>query len=30
MRDVGKVLGLSLDQVDALSKAHAWWTSIIS
>jgi error-prone DNA polymerase len=25
MRDVGKVLGLSLDQVDALSKAHAWW-----
>ena len=25
MRDVGKALGLSLDQVDALSKAHAWW-----
>ncbi|HZP23960.1 MAG TPA: error-prone DNA polymerase [Terriglobales bacterium] len=25
MRDVGKVLGLSLDQVDALAKAHAWW-----
>ena len=25
MRDVGKALGLSLDQLDALSKAHAWW-----
>ena len=25
MRDVGKALGLSLDQVDALSKSHAWW-----
>ncbi|MDB5973786.1 MAG: dnaE2 [Nevskia sp.] len=25
MRDVGKVLGLSLNQIDALSKAHAWW-----
>jgi error-prone DNA polymerase len=25
MRDVGKALGLSLDQLDALAKAHAWW-----
>ena len=25
MRDVGKALGMSLDQLDALSKAHAWW-----
>ncbi|MDR3415589.1 MAG: error-prone DNA polymerase [Nevskia sp.] len=25
MRDVGKALGLSLDQVDALSKAYAHW-----
>ncbi|HUO95318.1 MAG TPA: PHP domain-containing protein, partial [Steroidobacteraceae bacterium] len=25
MRDVGKVLGLSLEQVDALSRSHAHW-----
>jgi error-prone DNA polymerase len=25
IRDVGKALGLSLDQVDALSKAIVWW-----
>ncbi len=27
VRDVGKVLGLSLDRVDVLAKTHEWWDS---